>query len=67
MKTENLKLIATSSEDLRVIAAHLQDAIVSSTDIAHLKNKILLVQLNRFMGRTSKRVFFVKIKEYEQY
>ena len=39
MKTENLKLIATSSEDLRVIAAHLQDAIVSSTDIAHLKKK----------------------------
>ena len=63
MKTENLKLIATSSEDLRVIAAHLQDAIVSSTDIAHLKkNKILLVQLNRFMWEDVEKGIFRKNK-----
>ena len=63
MKTENLKLIATSSEDLRVIAAPLQDAIVSSTDIAHLKkNKILLVQLNRFMWEDVEKGIFRKNK-----
>ena len=36
MKAKNLKLIANSEEDLRVISAHLQDSIVP-TDIAHLK------------------------------
>ena len=33
MEVKNLKLLATSEEDLRVIAAHLQDAIVSIKDI----------------------------------
>ena len=37
MKSEYLKLIANSEEDLRVISAHLQDAIVSTLDIANLK------------------------------
>ena len=50
MKPKNLKLIARSVEDLRVVSAHLQDAIVNINDIANLKkNKILLLQLNRFM------------------
>ena len=50
MKTKNLKLIARTVEDLRVVSAHLQDAIVNINDIANLKkNKILLLQLNRFM------------------
>ncbi len=63
MKTENLKLIATSSDDLRVIAAHLQDAIVFSNDIAHLKkNKILLMQLNRFMWEDVEKGVFRKNK-----
>ena len=47
MNVSNLKLLATSNEDLRVVAAHLQDAIVSTQDIANLKqNRIFLVQLN---------------------
>ena len=37
MKVTNLKLLATSDEDLNVIAAHLQDSIVLSKDIANLK------------------------------
>ena len=37
MKVKNLKLLATSDKDLRVIAAHLQDSIVSLEDIANLK------------------------------
>ena len=50
MKPKNLKLIAKTEEDLRVVSAHLQDSIVNIADIASLKkNKIFLMQLNRFM------------------
>ena len=50
MKPKNLKLIARTVEDLRVVSAYLQDAIVNLNEIANLKkNKILLLQLNRFM------------------
>ena len=50
MKVQNLKLIAKTDEDLRVISAHLQDSITKTSDIANLKkNKIFLMQLNRFM------------------
>ena len=37
MVSENLKLSATSDEDLRVISAHLQDSITQIANIAHLK------------------------------
>ena len=37
MKAKNLKLIAKTDEDLRVISAHLQDSIVSASNIANLK------------------------------
>ena len=37
MKPKNLKLIARTEEDLRVVSAHLQDSIVSFSDIANLK------------------------------
>ena len=37
MKVKNLKLIARTEEDLRVVSAHLQDAIASVSDIASLK------------------------------
>ncbi|MBO6488733.1 MAG: DUF2948 family protein, partial [Pelagibacteraceae bacterium] len=37
MVSENLKLCATSDEDLRVISAHLQDSITQIGNIAHLK------------------------------
>ena len=37
MQVTPLKLLATSDKDLRVISAHLQDAIVSVNDIANLK------------------------------
>ena len=48
--TKYLKLIAKTDEDLKVISAHLQDSIVSLNDIANLKkNKIFLMQVNRFM------------------
>ena len=37
METKNLKLIARTEEDIRVVSAHLQDSIASIADIANLK------------------------------
>ena len=63
MEVKNLKLLATSDEDLRVIAAHLQDSIVSPQDIANLKkNKIFLIQMNRFMWEDVEKGVFRKNK-----
>ena len=63
MKAKNLKLIAKTDEDLRVISAHLQDSIVSTSNIANLKrNKILLIQLNRFMWEDVEKGVFRKNK-----
>ena len=63
MKVKNLKLIANSDDDLRVISAHLQDAIVSLSGIAHLKkNRIFLIQLNRFMWEDVEKGVFRKNK-----
>ena len=50
MSIKFLKLNATTDEDLKVISAHLQDGITQSGNIVHLKkNRILLIQFNRFM------------------
>ena len=63
MKAKNLKLIAKTEEDLSVVSAHLQDSIASISDIAHLKkNKILLMQLNRFMWEDVEKGIFRKNK-----
>jgi hypothetical protein len=63
VKVTNLKLLATSDKDLRVVAAHLQDAIVSPKDIANLeKNRIFLIQLNRFMWEDVEKGLFRKNK-----
>ena len=63
MKVKNLKLIARTEEDLRVVSAHLQDSIVNIADIANLqKNKIFLMQLNRFMWEDVEKGVFRKNK-----
>ena len=63
MKVKNLKLIARTEEDLRVVSAHLQDSIASIADIANLKkNKIFLMQLNRFMWEDVEKGVFRKNK-----
>ena len=63
MKVTNLKLLATSDKDLRVIAAHLQDSIVLPKDLANLKkNRIFLIQLNRFMWEDVEKGVFRKNK-----
>ena len=63
MEPKNLKLIARTQEDLRVVSAHLQDSIASVADIANLKkNKIFLMQLNRFMWEDVEKGVFRKNK-----
>ena len=63
MEPKNLKLIARTEEDLRVVSAYLQDSIVNISDIASLKkNKIFLMQLNRFMWEDVEKGVFRKNK-----
>jgi len=63
MKAKNLKLIARTQEDLKIVSAHLQDSIASIGDIANLKkNKIVLMQLSRFMWEDVERGVFRKNK-----
>ena len=63
MNTNNLKLIAKTNDDLRVISAHLQDSIVKTSDIASLaRNRIFLMQLNRFMWEDVEKGVFRKNK-----
>jgi hypothetical protein len=63
MKAKNLKLIARTVEDLSVVSAHLQDSIASISDIANLKkNKIFIMQLNRFMWEDVEKGVFRKNK-----
>jgi len=66
MKDKYLKLSAISSEDLRVISAHLQDSITQVKYIAHLKkNRIFLVQYNRFMWEDVEKGVFRKNKRVQ--
>ena len=63
MVAKNLKLIAKTEEDIKVVSAHLQDSILSVKDIANLKkNKIFLMQLNRFMWEDVEKGVFRKNK-----
>ena len=63
MKTKNLKLIARTEEDMRVVSAHLQDSIANVSDIANLeKNRVFLMQLNRFMWEDVEKGVFRKNK-----
>ena len=63
MVVKNLKLIAKTEEDIKVVSAHLQDSILSIADIANLKkNRIFLMQLNRFMWEDVEKGVFRKNK-----
>ena len=63
MNVKNLKLIAKTEEDLKIVSAHLQDSIANVSDIANLgKNKIFLMQLNRFMWEDVEKGVFRKNK-----
>ena len=39
MRAKNLRLIARTEDDLKVVSAHLQDAIGNVAEIANLKKK----------------------------
>ena len=63
MDVKILKLIARSEDDLRVVSAHLQDSIANLSDVANLqKNRIFLMQLNRFMWEDIEKGVFRKNK-----
>ena len=63
MRAKNLRLIARTEDDLKVVSAHLQDSIVNISDMANLvKNKIFLMQLNRFMWEDVEKGVFRKNK-----
>ena len=63
MDVKNLKLIARTEDDLRVVSAHLQDSIANLSDVANLqKNRIFLMQLNRFMWEDIEKGVFRKNK-----
>ena len=66
MKEKNLKLIANSDEDLRVNSAHLQDSITQVKNIVHLKkNRIFLIQFNRFMWEDVEKGVFRKSRRVQ--
>ena len=63
MDKNNLKLNAITDEDLKVVSAHLQDSIAQVKDIVHLKkNRIFLVQFNRFMWEDIEKGVFRRNK-----
>ena len=63
MQKKSLRLNAVSENDLKVISAHLQDSITQIKNIAHLKkNRIFLIQFNRFMWEDIEKGVFRKNK-----
>ena len=61
MVVKNLKLIAKTEEDLKVVSAHLQDSIVSTSNIANLKkNNLFIISIganeyrNKFQDHSKK-------------
>jgi len=63
MSVKFLKLNATTDEDLKIISAHLQDSITQPANIVHLKkNRICLIQFNRFMWEDVEKGVFRKNK-----
>ena len=54
-ETQPLKLLAEDSDDLAVVSAHVQDAIVPIADIAYLDgDRQFVMALNRFMWEAGK-------------
>ena len=68
MKTKNLKLNAISEEDLKIISAHLQDAITQVKHIAFLKKiEYSLSNLTDLCGKMLKKEFLEKAKGFNPY
>ncbi len=56
-----LKLVALDEEDLQVLSAHLQDAVLKVSDLQYLANeKRFILTANRFVWEESKPRFLRK-------
>lgn len=56
-----LKLVALDEEDLKLVAAHVQDAVVKVGDMAfHPRQKQFVLPMNRFAWEKEKRSFLRK-------
>ena len=61
---EQLKLAALDEEDLKIISAHVQDALVKAGDLEYVPSrKFFIMPLNRFAWECSKSGFFREHKE----
>ena len=68
MEPKNLKLIAKTEEDLRVVSAHLQDSIASISDIANLKkNKMNYDVIVLGSRNTCFAIFSIRIKRQRSF
>ena len=68
MEAKNLKLIARTEEDLRVVSAHLQDSIASVGNIANLKRvKFFLCNLIVLCGKMLRKEYLERINVLEQF
>jgi len=53
-----LKLVALDEEDLGIVSAHVQDAVMKTGDISyHAGEKRLIVTMNRFVWEKKQRLF----------
>ena len=63
-----LRLIGNNIEDLKVISAYCQDAIIKITDLVFLKkNKIFIAKLSRFMWEDLEKGVFRKYKRIDSF
>jgi len=61
---EQLKLVALDEEDLKIVSAHVQDALVKAGDLEYVPSrKYFIVPLNRFAWECSKSGLFRDHKE----
>jgi hypothetical protein len=65
-----LKLMALDDEDLQIISAHLQDAVLKPADIQYLaKEKRFILSMNRFVWEGAQSGFKLKLfgkRSYER-
>ena len=63
-----LRLIGNNIEDLKVISAYCQDAIIKITNLVYLKkNKIFIAKLSRFMWEDLEKGVFRKYKRIDSF
>jgi hypothetical protein len=62
-----LKLVALDNQDLEIISAHVQDAVLKVADLSYsASEKRFIVPMNRFAWEAGKRGLFFKRNERRQ-